>query len=142
MPKTLLTNNTELTKDRIFTFTDEDVVVGGSTLAVQSIVGFESLSTSSGQVVIIGKIGDEQTEIRRTSNTTGESPTPSYQWIYLRDTLQFNHPQSTPVTVVDWDRVEVQHATTVTGTKSTLFAYPFIITPDRMDTVIQDASQT
>lgn len=140
MPKTLHTDNSDLTRDKSFTFLSEDVVVGGATLKVQSVIAFESLSTSSGQILCIGRMGDEKTEIRRTSNAT--SPSSAYSWVYLRDTLQFDHPQDTPVSIIDWDRVEAQHAATVTGSKSTLFAYPLNITPDQPETLIKDTSQT
>lgn len=140
--KTLYTNLTDLNRDKRFTFITEDIVIGGSTLAVQSIIGFESLSTSSGQVVCIGELGNERTEIRRTSNTTGESPSAAYKWIFLRDTLQFDHPQDTKVTVVDWDRVETNWAATVNGTKATLVAYPLNITPDVLEMVNVDTSAT
>lgn len=140
MAKTLITDNTDLTRDKNITFINEDVVATGSTIRVQSIVGFESLTTSSGQVVCIGKIGDEKTEIRRSSNST--APGTTYNEITLRDTLQFDHPQDTPVTIINWNRVEVQHSATASGTKATISAYPFNITPDQENTLISDSSQT
>jgi len=140
--KTLYTDLTDLTQNKRFTFTTEDVVANGTTLAVQSIIGFESLSTSSGQVLCIGQIGNERTEIRRTSNATGESPSAAYKWVYLRDSLQFDHPQDTKVTIVDWDRVETQWAATVNGTKATVSAYPFNITPDVPEMLYVDTSAT
>lgn len=140
MAKTLYTDLTDLTRDKRFTFLTEDVVVSGTTLAVQSIIGFESLSTSSGQVLCIGKIGDERTEIRRTSNITGESPSAAYKWVFLRDALQFDHPQDTQVTIVDSDRVETQWAATVNGTKATVSAYPFNIAPDMPEMLYVDTS--
>lgn len=140
--KNLYTQLSDVTRDKRYTFTSEDVSVSGATLAVQSIVGFESLSTSSGQVLIVGKLGGERTELVRTSNTTGQSPSASYKWIYLRDTLQFDHPQDTEVTITDFDRVEIQWAASVNGTKATLFAYPFNITPDTPEMVNVDTSAT
>lgn len=142
MSKTLYTNLTDLNRDKRFSFVTEDLVVGGATLAVQSILGFESLDTSSGQIVMIGDLGNERTELRRTSNTSGQSPSPAYKWIYLRDTLQFDHPQDTKVTIVDFDRVETQWAQTVNGTKATLLAYPPFITPDVLEMVNLDTSAT
>lgn len=142
MPKTILTDISDLTSDKRYTFITEDVVVGGSTLAVQSIIGFESLSTSSGQILCIGKLGDEKTELRRTSNSTGQSPSAAYKWVYLRDTLQFDHPQDTQVTIIDWDRLEIDWAASVNGTKATIAAYPFNITPDTLQMVNTDTSAT
>lgn len=140
--KTLYINNTDLTREKRHTSLSEDVVSTGSTIRVQSIIGFESLSTSSGQVVCIGRVGDEKTEIRRTSNTTGQSPSQAYQWIYLRDTLLFDHPQDTPVFIVDYDRAEVQWASSVAGAKTTIRAYPLNITPDMNETLYTDTTQT
>lgn len=138
--KEIYTNLTDLTRDKRVSFLTEDVVTSGSTLAVRSIVGFESLSTSSGQVVIIGEIGAEKTEMVRTSNSS--SPSAAYKWIYLRDTLQQDHPQDTPVYIVNWDRVQINWAATVNGTKATLFAYPFNITPDIPQMVNTETSAT
>ena len=140
--KTLFTNLTDLARDKRFSFITEDVVVGGATLAIQSIIGFESLDTSSGQVLMIGELGNERTEIRRTSNTSGQSPSAAYKWVYLRDTLQFDHPQDTKVTIIDFDRVETQWAASVNGTKATLVAYPLNITPDVPEMVNVDTSAT
>jgi hypothetical protein len=138
--KTLYTNLTDLPRDKRFTFVTEDIVVGGSTLAVQSVVSFESLDTSSGQVLMIGELGNEKTEIRRTSITSGQSPSSAYKWVYLRDALQFDHPQDTKVTIIDYDRMETQWAASVNGTKATLLAYPLYITPDILEMVSVDTS--
>lgn len=142
MAKTLLVNNTDLTRDKRFTFLTESLVAGGSTLAVQSILGFENLDTSSGKIVCIGEIGNERTELLRTSNTSGQNPSQAYKWVYLRDVLNFDHPQDTKVYIIDWNRVEAQHATTVSGSKSTIRAYPIQISPDQQETVYTDNTQT
>jgi hypothetical protein len=107
---------------------------------VQSIIGFESLDTSSGQIVCIGEIGGERSEIRRTSNSTG--PSASYKEITLRDALQFDHPQDTKVYIVDWDRVEYQHAATVTGAKSTLMVYPRSVQADLPETIFVETTKS
>lgn len=140
--KTLYTNNTDLTRDKRFTFITEDLVVGGATLAIQSILGFENLDTSSGQIVCIGEIGQERTELLRTSNTSGQSPSQAYKWVYLRDTMQFDHPQDTKVTIVDFNRVEAQWSATSTGVKQTIRAYPIQIDPAQNETVYTDTTQS
>lgn len=139
--KVLLVDNTNLTRNKRVTALTEDVVIGGMTLAVQSIVAFESLSTSSGQVLLVGQIGSERTELRRTSVTSGESPSSSYKWVYLREALQFDHPQDTKVTIVDWDRIEFGYSATATGAKTTIAAYPTNIQPDATDTVFRDTTE-
>jgi len=140
MPKTLYVNTTDLTRDKRSTYLTEDIVAAGSTFRVQSIIGFESVTTSSGQVVCIGEVGNERSEIRRTSQSAG--PSQSYLEVTLRDTLLFDHPQDTKVYIIDWDRVEFQWAETVNGTKATIAAYPFNITPDVPEMLFVDTSAT
>lgn len=142
MPKTIYVNNNDLTRDKRFTYLTEDVVSTGTTIRVQSILGFESVSTSSGQIVCIGEIGNERTELLRTANTTGYTPSQAYKEVTLRDSMNFNHPQDTKVYIIDWNRVEFSGADTVTGTKSTLRAYPLSIMPDQPETLFVDTSRT
>lgn len=142
MPKTLYASNSDLAKDKRFTFLSEDVVFAGSTIRVQSIAGFEGVGTSSGQIVMIGNIGSERTELLRTTNTTGYNPSQAYKEITLRDTLKFDHPQDTQVTIIDWNRAEFSWSATAAGTKSTLRAYPLDINPDQLETLYVDTSQT
>ncbi len=140
MPKTLFVDNTDLTRNKRYTFLTEDVVSGGSTLRVQSIVGFQSLTTSSGQVLCLGEIGNERTEVKVTSSAT--APSASYKEITLGSALSFDHPQDTKVYIIDWDRVEFRHAPTITGTKSTLTAYASNIEPDLPETLYTDTAQS
>lgn len=136
--KTIYVNNTELSQDKRFTYLASDVSSGGTALVVQSIIGFQSLTTSSGQIICIGEIGNEKTEILRTDQNNA----PSGSTVSLRDSLQFDHPQDTKVYIFDWNRVEIQHASTVTGSKSTIKAYPLQIQADLPETLIQDSTQT
>lgn len=140
--KILQVDNTDLTRDKRFTYLTEDVVAGGTTIRVQSVAGFESLTTSSGQIVSIGDIGKERTEILRTSNATGEFPSPATRTVFLRDSLTFDHPLDTKVYITDWNRVEFQYASTATGTKTTLAAYPVQIQPDTSETPFRDLLET
>lgn len=139
--KTIYVNNTDLTRDKRFSFLTEDVVAGGPTIRVQSIIGFESLGTSSGQVLCIGEIGNERTEIITTSSTTG--PSASYKEITLASGgMMFDHPQDTKVYIIDWNRADFQWSSTATGSKSTLIAYPLYLKPDQNETFLVDNSQT
>lgn len=142
MAKNIIISNTDLTRDKTYTFLSEDVVSTGSTIRVQSILGFESVGTSSGQIVCIGRIGDEKTELLRTSNSSGYAPSQAYKEVTLRDAMVFDHPQDTPVFIVDWNRVDVRWASTATGTKSTLVAYPVAINPGHLETNFKDTSQS
>lgn len=140
--KTLLVNNGDLSRDKPFTFLTEDVVATGSTIRVQSILKFESVGTSSGQIICIGQFGAERTELLRTANTSAYAPSQAYKEVTLRDVMAFDHPQDTPVYIIDWNRVEAQWSLTVGGTKSTLTAYPLAIDPAHEDTSIKDSSQS
>ena len=137
--RVLAVDNTDLTRGRRSTYLSEDVVSAASTIRVQSVIGFESLTTSSGQVVVIGEIGGERTEIRRTSSATG--PAPGRGDITLSDTLQFDHPQDTKVYIVDFNRIDFNYAATAGGTKTTLMTYGASITPDQRETIFRDTTE-
>ena len=139
----LYVDNTELTRNKTYTFLTEDITAAGTTFRVQSITGFESLSTSSGQIVCIGKIGEERTELRRTTNSSADGyPSESYKEIALRDALRFDHPQDTPVTIVDWNRAEFVYAASASGTKTSLSAYPAYIQADAKYTLFRDVTES
>lgn len=138
--KVLFVDNTHLTNGRRSTYLTEDIVSAASTIRVQSVVGFESLTTSSGQVVLLGEIGGERTELLRTSNAT--PPGPGRGEVTLRDTTVFDHPQDTKVYIVDWNRVEFDYAATAAGTKTTLVAYAVAITPDQKETLFRDTTES
>lgn len=137
--KVILVNNADLIKDKPYTLLSEDVVSTGTTIRVQSILGFESVTTGSGQIIWIGGPGEERSEILRTSNST--SPSSSYKEVTLRDTLQFDHPQDTKVYIIDWNRVEVDYSATATGSKTTIAAYPYAIQPDHKNTLVRDITE-
>jgi len=136
--RTIYTENTILTKDKKFTFLSSDVAAGASALTVQSIIGFVSLSTSSGQILVIGNVGSEKTEIIKTSSATG----PTGSTVTLNSVLLFDHPQDTKVTIVDWDRVQHWWAATVIGTKETLTAYPIYLQVDQPETLYNDLAKS
>lgn len=136
--KILFVDNTELIRDKRHTYTSQDVVATATTIRVQSIAGFEQLSTSSGQVVLLGNIGEERSEILTTSTTSGQSPSAFYKEITFSGAMQFDHPQDTKVHILDWNRVEFQYAATAGGTKTTIIAYPVNIRPDDKETSLRD----
>lgn len=140
MPKSIYIQNTDLNRDKRSSYMTEDVVSGGTTIRVQSLLGFQNLDTSSGQIILIGEIGMERSEILRTSNTT--APSASYKEVTLRDSMSFDHPQDTKVYVIDWNRTDIEWSATVSGTKSTLVAYPIQIQPDQNETLFVDSLQS
>lgn len=139
--KVVFADNSHLNTDKRSTFLSEDVIAGGTTIRVQSILGFDGVSTSSAQIVMIGEPRQEKTEIRRTTITA--NPSESYKEISLNasDTLKFDHPQDTKVYIIDWDRVEFGYSATATGTKTSILAYPVAIQPDFKETQIRDTTE-
>lgn len=140
MPKTIYVQNTDLNRDKRSSFLTENVVATGTTFRIQSLQGFQSLTTSSGQIVLIGEIGMERSEILRTSATT--APGTTYKEIALLDAMAFDHPQDTKVYIVDWNRADVEWSATATGAKTTLVAYPVQIQPDQAETLFVDSTQS
>ena len=67
---TVALDNTQLTRDKEFTFISEDVVAGATTIGVTSTIGFHSLTTSSGQVLLVGELGKQESEIIKTSSSS------------------------------------------------------------------------
>ena len=139
MPKTLFLDQSIVPKDKKFTFLSADVVAGASSaVGIVSTLEFTSLTTASGQILLVGELGQAKSEIVKTSSTTAPGGTS----ITLNSALRFDHPQDTKVYLVDWDRFEVQWASTTTGTKSTLMAYPQAIQPELTEAIFRDTSQT
>lgn len=132
----IMVDNTDLTKDKIFTYLSEDVISGESTIRVQNLSGIYGYGLdSTGRVLCIGEIGQEKTEIIDTSVT--ESPSETYNEIPLRTDLKFDHHQGTKVYVVDWNKIEISYASSPTGTKSTLIDL-LLIQPDSKNTIYRD----
>lgn len=143
MPKTIYADGSILTKDKKFTFLSGDVVAGAQFIGVASTLGFTSLTTSSGQILFIGELGQEKSEIILTSNVSTSTGTNiSGTGATLKTVLAFDHPQDTKVYIIDWNRFEVQWASTVTGTKSTLMAYPEVIQPDTVESIYRDSVES
>ena len=129
--KTLYIDNTILTQDKKATYISSDASSGDSTITVQSIVGF-----STDQILCIGEIGQEKTEIIKTHSSTS----PSGTTVTLSTTLTFDHPQDTPVYILNWNQVEISHASTITGTKSVLTTIDIQV--DQEKTIYDETSQS
>ena len=110
--RTIYIDNTILTRDKKLTYLTADIVSGTSSLPVQSISGF----TSTAQILLLGEIGQEKTEIVYPSHATA----PTGTTIYLYGSTSYDHPQDTKITVIDWDKVEFIHTTTITGAKTVM----------------------
>lgn len=140
MPKSIYIDQIPIVKDKKYTFLSGDVLAGATSIGVLSTLGFHSLTTSSGQVVLLGELGQERSEVIRTSATT--APGGTGVSILSGESLRFDHPQDTKVYVVDWNRFEVRWSATATGALSTLMTYPEFLQPDQSEAIYRDTSQT
>jgi hypothetical protein len=91
------------------------------TLTVKNITGF-----AINQVLIIGELGNEGTELIKTHAATA----PTGSTITLASNTVFPHSSGTPVYVIDYDNVEVSTATTLTGSKTVLATIPVQVGSD------------
>ncbi len=127
----LFVDNTQLTVDRKKTYLSSAASATGTTLTVQSIVGF-----AVNQLVCIGEIGSEKTEIIATHAATA----PTGSTITLASAMAFDHAIDTPIYIVDANQVEFSHATTTTGDKTVMTT--IAIQADDVETRYKDTTYT
>lgn len=108
-----------------------DIAASSSTITVDSIDGF-----AVNQVILIGELGQEDSEIIKTHPST----TPSGSTITLASNTTKAHSARTKVYLIEFDAVEVSHADTLTGAKSVL-ATPSI-QADQLIQVYTDTTET
>jgi len=109
--KEIYFNNSILTTGKKYTFLTNQALAGDNILSVESIVGF-----SVNQILLVGELNNEKTEIVKTSSST----VPSGTTITLATNLTFPHPVGTKVYIIDWDQLEIYWAETATGPKTLL----------------------
>ena len=129
--KTLYLQNSDLTRDKKFTYLSSDATNGTATLSVQSIVGF-----AVNQILCIGEIGNEKTEIIKTHAVTA----PTGTTITLASNLVFDHPQDTKVYIIDYDQFEVSWSATTGGAKGVLATQN--IQADLLEGIYNDTVET
>jgi hypothetical protein len=129
--KILRTSNKDLTADKKNTFLTTDIASGGSTLTVQSIVGF-----TTNLPLCIGDIGEENSEIVQTHAATS----PSGTTITLSANLTFSHNRGTKVYIVYWNQIEISWSETTTGSKAVLDT--IAIQSDQNETIYTDTAKT
>lgn len=127
--KVFFVDNTDLTRDKEFTFLKSDASANATAITVMSTISF-----GTGQILCIGKIGDEETEILKTHTTT----LPTGNTITLAKGLSFAHPQDTKICRIDWDQIAFSRATGVSSQKSTLATLD--IPPDQKETIYRDTT--
>ncbi len=127
--KTIYAENQGLTRGQKFTYLSSDAASAASTLNVQSIVGF-----TINQILCIGEVGQEKTEIIKTHAATA----PTGTTITLASALTFDHPQDTKVYLVNWDQAEFSHTVTSDGTKTVMNT--IALQPDQDQTQYDDTT--
>ena len=119
----------ELFTDVALTYLTADVASAAETLSVKSINDF-----AINQVLFIGDLGDQDSEIINTSTTTAPTGTD----IKLASGLVFAHSAGTIIRVIDYDQVEISHSDTVAGVKTVLSTVD--IDADAETTVYRDST--
>jgi hypothetical protein len=122
------------TKSDIFsydTYVTSQATAGAGTLTVKSIINF-----AINQVILIGNLGGEGSEIIKTHASTA----PTGTTVTLASNLVFTHPIYTKIQVMAYDQVEFSKAATTTGAKTVLSTMG--ITAGSLETVYQDTSAT
>lgn len=104
---------------------------GDTVLNVINTKGF-----TTNQLILVGKLASESAEIAKTHATT----TPTDTQITLASGLKYNHHTDEPVTVLDFDKIEIERATSKGGTYSLIATIDIDVTEDR--TIFKDAEGT
>lgn len=107
----ILAQNSQLVLRRYRSNLSADASSGGSTISVYSIKQF-----AIDQVLCIGELGNEGTEIINTHGATA----PTGTTVTLASNLVKNHPKDTPVYIIAFDQIEFSRAATIDGAKSVL----------------------
>jgi len=113
------------------TVLNADLAAASGTCTVKSIKGF-----AIDQVLLIGELGAEDSEIIKTHGSTA----PSGSTITFLSNTVYAHPAGTKVRVILFDSVEYSHATTATGSKSVLATET--LDPDVLEKVYDETSKT
>lgn len=124
------TINTNLTIGATQTFLTVDTASGVSSITVKNITGF-----AINQILVIGEIGNEGSEIIKTHTATA----PTGSTITLAAATVFPHSAGTQVIVINFDQIEFSTATTSGGSKTVLATNSIVadsITTNYNDTTV------
>ena len=120
-----------LTVDQTSTFLSADAASGVNSVTVKNITGF-----AVNQILVLGDLGSEGSEIIKTHGSSA----PSGSTITLLTTTSLPHNASSSVTVLQYDRIELSTATTVSGAKTVLNGgSTFPIVADSQFTTYEDS---
>jgi len=114
------------------TYLSSSASAGSTTLTVQNIKGF-----SVGEYVVLGTVGDEQTEIIRIHAST----TPTGSTITLASGTAFAHAVNTPVTYIPFNQVALYKSSSKGGTYA-IIGSAVNLEIDEPHTEINDATGT
>lgn len=123
--------NQPLTENSIFTYLGASASSGGSTITVDSIVGF-----GINKVLLIGEWGNEKSEVIKTHTATA----PTGTTVTLASNLVFDHNVKTKIYIIDYDQLEISHADSESGSKDILST--FALQADRLETQYTDTIET
>jgi hypothetical protein len=93
-----------------FSYLAEPAVVGDAQIFLQSYVGF-----ADNQAVLIESLGSETAEISTINGTPSVNAGCVFDSVLVR-----SHPVGSKVYIIDYDQIELSHATTSTGSKTVL----------------------
>jgi len=127
----LKVRNLEVIRDEPYTYLSSPASATDTTLTVQNIDDF-----SVNDWVIIGKIGDEETELKQLHSATA----PTGTTVTLSSALTRSHPTDTTIQRVPFNQVEFNRATTSGGSKTVLATTTLQV--DREFTVYHDSTNT
>ncbi|MFW6176598.1 MAG: hypothetical protein ACOC40_02740 [Thermoplasmatota archaeon] len=127
--KQILTNNSIIVQEAKKSFLSEEAAEGDTEIKVDSQKGFDT-----GQILLIGELGNETTEFAYTHDSTS----PSDKTITLKDSLDYSHSQGTSVYIVPWDEYVFYHAPEKDSDKEKLATLKIQV--DDEDTVYVDTS--
>ena len=130
--KPLIAENSQLLLNRYHSNLNADVAAGASSIDIYSISQF-----AIDQVLCIGEIGNEGTEIIKTHGSTA----PTGTTVTLVTTLAKSHPKDTPVYILAFDQIEFSHTTTPTGTKTVLGSV-VSVDPEKSQMIYEDTTYT
>ena len=126
----LKADNRSLVRDARYTYLSLNHSSGSLTVDVVNAIPF-----SVGDLVLIGEIGFEQTEVKRIDSISGNQ-------ITLTSATSFYHTESSKIYRIPYDRVRFYWTSSTTYSTSTPVGTVTDITPDEWFTSMQDASHT
>ena len=129
--KILYSDNLKLIDGKKVTYISSDLDKGSASGTVESIIGL-----AIDQVLLIGEFGNEQSEIIKTHAST----TPTGSTVTFASNTVFDHEPGTKVYILNYDRLEISHSATETGSKSVLSTIN--LQADQLETQYTDTTKT